>query len=188
MPGIAPACPAGIATACPVGIVPASPAGVAPVRARGSDARKGVSVGRRFVAPLLLVLAALIGCHAPQGVRGYVLDAEGGHARVYTRDVDYEDDSALPEAHPVSGALVRVEVLGQAGGWVPFGPFAKRAETRTDGLGSFLMEWSEMPHPQDARLLVQKEGFEPLEYRFALPGYQEVKVFLVRVPHGGGAR
>jgi len=138
--------------------------------------------------PLLPLLAVAVGCHGPQGVRGYVLDAEGDHARVYTSDVDYEDDSALPDAHPVVGAIVRVEVLGKAGGWVPFGPYAKRAETRTDGLGSFLLEWSEMPHPQDARLLVRKEGFDPLEYRFALPGYQEVRVFLARNPHGGGAR
>lgn len=147
--------------------------------------------GATYTSWLILLLAAAVsasGCHGPVGVRGYVLDAEGCGSRVQVRDVDYEQASSLPDAHPIAGALVRVEVLGKAGGWVPFGPYAKKCETRTDGLGGFLLEWSELPHPQDARLLVQKDGFEPLEYRFALPGYQEVRVYLARAAHGGGPR
>lgn len=137
---------------------------------------------------LLGIASSIVGCHGPQGVRGHVLDAGDGDARVYVRNLDDEQPSGLPDAPPVPGALVRVEVLGKANGWVPFGPYAKKCETRTDGLGSFHLEWSELPHPQDARLLVMKEGYETLEYRFALPGYEEVRVFLARENHDGGAR
>lgn len=144
-------------------------------------------MGRRVLGCAIVAFASL-GCHGPQGMRGYVFDSGGHEARVYVRDVDEERSLPHPDHRPVPGALVRVEVLGQAGGWVPFGPFAKKSETRTDGLGSFFLEWSEIPHPQDARLLVVKDGFKTFEYRFALPGYQEVRIFLARDPDRGGVR
>lgn len=144
-----------------------------------------------MIRPMGLVLAAAFtaaGCHGPQGVRGYVFEADGPDARVCVRDVGIDHVPPPSEGLPVPGAGVRVEVVGKAGGWVPFGPYAEKAGTRTDGLGGFAIEWSEVPHPQDARLVVEKDGFDPVVYRFALPGYQEVRVWLARRPPRAEAR
>ncbi len=127
----------------------------------------------------LLALLLLVGCHRTQGVKGYVLDsADGAHVQVCDVDEDYVP--SLPHGEPVAGARVRVEVKGKMGGWIPFGPYVEKSEVRTDGLGRFDLEWYEVPHPQDARLLVEKPGFVPLEYPFALPCLEELRVYLAR--------